>query len=191
MNLGALTETVVSSALVVCFVFAYMAEYTGVSAVIGSYIAGIAISVTNYKHEVFEKVEAISYSIFVPVFFTLIGISAHFAGISKNIGMILIFTIIAILTKFVGASISAKFSGFAWRSSLGIGTAMIARGEVALILAGIGLKNNLLSKDMFAVLVIVVLITTIVTPPMMKVFFKTKALKNTYDIIDIETTKGA
>ena len=69
------TETVISSALIICFVFAYLAEYTEVAAIIGAYIAGVAISVTNFKHEVFEKVETISYSIFVPVFFSSIGVT--------------------------------------------------------------------------------------------------------------------
>lgn len=165
------TEAVISAALIICFTYAYLAEYAGVAAIIGAYIAGVAISVTNYKHEVFEKVETISYSIFVPVFFTSIGVSAQFSGIADNIGLIVSLSIVAILTKLVGSSLGAKVSGFGWRSSLGIGAAMVSRGEVALIIAAIGLESNLLSQDMFAVIVVVVLITTIVTPPMMKWLF--------------------
>ncbi len=173
------TETVISSALIICFMYAYLAEYTGVAAIIGAYIAGVAISVTNFKHEVFEKVETISYSIFVPVFFTSIGITAQFAGISKNIGLIAILSILAILTKLIGASIGAKAAGFGWNSSLGIGAAMVSRGEVALIIAAIGLESRLLSQDIFAVVVVVILVTTIVTPPMMKMFFKSNTQKET------------
>ena len=164
------TETVISSALIICFLFAYMAEFTGVAAIIGAYIAGIAISLTNFKQEIFEKVETISYSIFVPVFFTSIGIAAEFSGIGENLGMIILLSVLAILTKLVGATFGAKVSGFSWNSSLGIGSAMVSRGEVALILASIGLGDKLLSSDMFAVLVVVILVTTLVTPPMMKVF---------------------
>ncbi len=173
------TETVISSALIICFVYAYFAEYTGVAAIIGSYIAGVAISVTDFKHEVFEKVETISYSIFVPVFFTSIGITVEFAGISKNIGLIAILSLLAILTKLIGAAIGAKAAGFGWNSSWGIGTAMVSRGEVALIIAAIGLESKLLSQAMFAVIVVVVLVTTIVTPPMMKWFFKSNPQKET------------
>jgi len=75
------SETVISSALIICFIYAYLAEYTGVAAIIGAYIAGVAISVTKFKHDIFEKVETISYSIFVPIFFTSIGITAEFSGI--------------------------------------------------------------------------------------------------------------
>jgi monovalent cation:proton antiporter-2 (CPA2) family protein len=167
------TEAVTSSALIICFVYAYLAEYTGVAAIIGAYIAGVAISVTNFKHEVFKKVETISYSIFVPVFFTSIGITAQFSGIIENLGLIALLSIIAILTKLIGASIGAKLAGFNWNSSLGIGSAMVSRGEVALIIAAIGLESKLLTQDMFAVIVVVILVTTIVTPPMMKWFFKT------------------
>ncbi|MDR6123340.1 monovalent cation:proton antiporter-2 (CPA2) family protein [Bacillus sp. SLBN-46] len=168
------TETVISSALIICFVYAYLAEYTGVAAIIGSYIAGVAISLTNFKHEVFEKVETIGYSIFVPVFFTSIGVSAQFAGISKHIGLIVLLSILAILTKLFGASLAAKLAGFSWNSSFGIGSAMVSRGEVALIIAAIGLEANLLNQELFAILVVVILVTTIVTPPMMKWFFKPK-----------------
>lgn len=168
------SETVISSALIICFVYAYLAEYTGVAAIIGAYIAGVAISVTNFKHEVFEKVETISYSIFVPVFFTSIGVTAQFADIGKNLGLIIVLSFIAIMTKLVGSSLGAKFAGFNWNSSLGIGAAMVSRGEVALIIAALGLESHLLSQDMFAVIVVVILVTTIVTPPMMKWFFKSK-----------------
>lgn len=170
------SETVISSALIICFVFAYLAEYTGVAAIIGAYIAGVAISVTNYKHEVFEKVETIGYSIFVPVFFASIGISAQFSGVMQNMGLLVILSVLAIATKLIGASIGAKAAGFGWNSSFGIGSAMVSRGEVALVIAAIGLETKLLSPDLFAVLVVVILVTTIVTPPMMKGFFKkTKA----------------
>lgn len=147
-------------------------QNTGVAAIIGAYIAGVAISVTDFKHEVFEKVETISYSIFVPVFFTSIGVTVEFAGITDNIVLIAILCVLAILTKLIGSAIGAKAAGFGWNSSLGIGSAMVSRGEVALIIAAIGLEATLLSQEMFAVLVVVVLVTTIVTPPMMKLFFK-------------------
>ncbi|KAF0092080.1 MAG: Na(+)/H(+)-K(+) antiporter [Fusobacteria bacterium] len=165
------TETIISSALIICFTFAYFAEFTGVSAIIGSYIAGIAISLTHFKDKVIEKINPIGYSIFIPVFLTNIGITADFSGIGENIVLVIVFSIIAILTKIIGASIGALLSGFRWISALGIGAAMISRGEVALIMAKIGLDSSILSKDMFAVLIVVVLITTIITPVLMKYLF--------------------
>lgn len=177
------TESIISAALIICFLYAYAAELTGVAAIIGAYIAGVAISLTDYKHEIFEKVETIGYSIFVPVFFTSIGVKASFDGLSQNIGIIIGLSILAILTKLIGGAIGAKLAKFPYRSSLGIGAAMVSRGEVALIIAAIGLETKLISQELFSILVIVVLVTTIVTPPMMKLFFhqgsSRKKIKNT------------
>jgi monovalent cation:proton antiporter-2 (CPA2) family protein len=177
------TESLVTAALIICFLFAYVAELTGVAAIIGAYIAGVAISQTEYKHKIFEKVETISYSIFVPVFFTSIGVAVSFTGMKENIWLILGLSILAILTKLIGAALGAKMARFSWKSSLGIGAAMVSRGEVALIIATIGLDTKLITQELFAVLVVVVLVTTIVTPPMMKVFFsqgdKRTEMKNT------------
>jgi len=169
------SETLISAALIICFVFAIFAEKTGVAAIIGAYIAGVSISVTNFKHEVVQKVETISYSIFVPVFFTLIGVSVQFAGITTSIPMIMVLSLIAIATKLIGGALGAKLAGFNRKSSLGIGSAMVSRGEVALIIASTGLANKLLTDKMFSIIVIVVLITTIVTPLLMKIFFTEKS----------------
>ena len=168
------SEMVISTALIVCFVYAYVAEYTGVANIIGAYIAGIAIGITKSKEVVFEKVETISYSIFVPVFFAYIGISAEFSGIIDNLVLIILLSIFAILTKFIGAGAGAKLSGFNWRSSMGIGSAMVSRGEVALIVASLGIASNLITQDLYATMIVVVIVTTVVTPPMMKIFFNSK-----------------
>jgi monovalent cation:proton antiporter-2 (CPA2) family protein len=168
------SESVISTALIICFVFSFAAEYTGVANIIGAYIAGIAIGLTKFKHEVFVKVETISYSIFVPVFFAYIGISAVFTGILENLGLIISLSILAVLTKFIGAGLGAKLSGFGWNRSMGIGSAMVSRGEVALIVAAMGLSANLITQDLFATVIVVVIVTTVVTPPMMKWFFQSK-----------------
>lgn len=171
------SESVVSAALILCFVFAFAAEYTGVANIIGAYIAGIAISQTKFKKVVFEKVETISYSLFVPVFFAYIGISAEFSGILDNLWLIIGLSVLALLTKFIGSGLGAKLTGFNWRNSMGIGSAMISRGEVALIVASIGLSANLVPQSLYATIIVVVIVTTIATPPLMKIFFHTKSLK--------------
>jgi monovalent cation:proton antiporter-2 (CPA2) family protein len=176
-------QSVLSAALIICFLYAFLADWAGVSAIIGAYMAGVAVSVTKWKSEVFEKTETISYSLFVPIFFTSVGVAAHFHGIGESFWLLVILSILAIFTKLIGASWGAKAAGFSWGSSLGIGASMVSRGEVALILANIGLEHQLVSQELFTILVVVVLITTIATPPMMKWFFMigapAKSLKNT------------
>ncbi|GIP50570.1 sodium:proton antiporter [Paenibacillus sp. J53TS2] len=165
------SESVISAGLIICFLYAYMAEYAGVAAIIGAYIAGVALSLTDYKHEVTEKIETIGYAVFVPVFFTTIGVKVDFTGLASQIPLIIGLSLLAIATKLVGSAYGARLAGFGWRSALGIGSAMVSRGEVALIIAAIGQDAGLLQDDLFAVIVLVVLVTTIVTPPMMKYFF--------------------
>lgn len=180
MKLGSrlkVSEPVMATALVICFVFAWAADYTGVADIIGAYIAGVAIGLTKSRHVIVEKVETIGYSLFVPVFFTMIGISAEFSGIMQHLWIIVLLSLLAIATKLVGAGLGAKLSGFGWRSSAGIGAAMVSRGEVALIVASIGINSDLIDESLFAIIVVVVLVTTIVTPPMMKWFFQSKEEK--------------
>lgn len=166
------TESVVSAGLIIVFSYAFVAEISGVAAIIGAYIAGIAISVTDYKKEVSNKIATIGYSIFIPVFFTSIGIQADFSGLVNSFWIVLLISFIAIISKLIGASIGARITSFHWKNSLAIGTAMISRGEVALILAALGMKTGMVSEDLFAVIVAVVLVTTIISPPLMKLAFK-------------------
>ncbi|MGH1297677.1 cation:proton antiporter [Bacillus pretiosus] len=173
------SESIVSAALIICFSFAYFGERLGIAGIIGAFAAGIAISQTNYKHEVEKKVEPIAYAMFVPVFFVSIGMNITFDGIGDQIWFILALTVIAILTKLIGCGFGARMTGFDAKSSAIIGAGMVSRGEVALILAGTGLSSGLLAQDYFTAIVIVVILTTMVTPPMLKYTFgaKDKAMK--------------
>ncbi|MBU5673382.1 cation:proton antiporter [Paenibacillus brevis] len=175
------SETVVTAALISCFLLSHLAEYTGVAAIIGAYIAGISISRTFYKTIVTEKVETMAYALFVPVFFTTIGLKVNFSGLWSEIPLIIGLSLLAIATKLIGAALGAKASGFGWRSALGIGSAMVSRGEVALIIAAIGQEAQLIPDGLFAIIVIVVLVTTLVTPPMMKLFFADPKPENAHN----------
>ncbi|WP_242285042.1 cation:proton antiporter [Bacillus cereus group sp. BfR-BA-01394] len=173
------SESIVSSALIICFSFAYFGELLGIAGIIGAFAAGIAISQTNYKHEVEKKVEPIAYAMFVPVFFVSIGMNITFDGIGNQIWFILALTVIAVLTKLIGCGFGARMTGFDAKSSAIIGAGMVSRGEVALIIAGTGLSSGLLAQDYFTAIVIVVILTTMITPPMLKYTFgaKDKAMK--------------
>ncbi|WP_242214222.1 cation:proton antiporter [Bacillus cereus group sp. BfR-BA-01383] len=173
------SESIVSAALIICFSFAYFGELLGIAGIIGAFAAGIAISQTNYKHEVEKKVEPIAYAMFVPVFFVSIGMNITFDGIGDQVWFILALTVIAVLTKLIGCGFGARMTGFDAKSSAIIGAGMVSRGEVALIIAGTGLSSGLLAQDYFTAIVIVVILTTMITPPMLKYTFgaKDKAMK--------------
>ena len=173
------SESIVSAALIICFSFAYFGELLGIAGIIGAFAAGIAISQTNYKHEVEKKVEPIAYAMFVPVFFVSIGMNITFDGLGNQIWFILALTVIAVLTKLIGCGFGARMTGFDAKYSAIIGAGMVSRGEVALIIAGTGLSSGLLVQDYFTAIVIVVILTTMITPPMLKYTFgaKDKAMK--------------
>ncbi|MBG9793977.1 sodium:proton antiporter [Paenibacillus dendritiformis] len=166
------TEAVISAALIICFAFSYFAEWMQMAGIIGAFAAGIAVSMTPYKHDVEHKVEPIAYSIFVPVFFVSIGLNVSFDGIGSQLGLLAVITIIAVVTKLAGGWLGARVTGFDSRSSLAIGAGMISRGEVALIIAATGLQSGLLQPEYFTSIIIMVIITTLVTPPMLKMLFK-------------------
>jgi Kef-type K+ transport system membrane component KefB len=140
--------------------------------IVGSYFAGLMLSMSSFKEELFEKVETVSFSFFVPIFFVNIGLIADISGINTTIlAMIITLTIVAIITKLIGGAIGAKIARFNNRSSLGIGAGMIARGEVGLIVGTIGLSKGLITNELFTATVVIVLVTTLVTPPLLKIFF--------------------
>ncbi|RYM05207.1 cation:proton antiporter [Sporolactobacillus sp. THM7-7] len=166
------SEPVISAAIIVCFSFAYYAEMLGIAAIIGAFIAGVALSKTPFKEQVEHKIEPIAYGVFVPIFFVSIGLKVSFAGLGEQVWFIVAISLLAIFTKLAGSGIGAWLTGFDFHSSARIGSGMISRGEVALILASIGLDAHLLAKAYFTPLIFVVIITTIVTPPTLKILFK-------------------
>ncbi|KAF9140360.1 hypothetical protein BGX30_006632 [Mortierella sp. GBA39] len=165
------TEAVISGALIVCFALSYFADLMGVAAIIGAFAAGIAVSRTPFKHDVEDRLEPVAYSFFVPVFFVSIGLNITFEGAANQLLFMGVITIVAILTKLLGGGLGAKLTGFNGRSSLAIGSGMISRGEVALIIAATGLESGLLQQKYFTSVVIVVILTTLVTPPLLKMLF--------------------
>lgn len=168
------TETVITAGLIICFGFSYFAEWMGVAGIIGAFAAGIAISQTGFKQEVEHKIEPIAYSIFVPVFFVSIGLNVTFEGVGSQIGLIVVISLVAIVTKLLGGGAGALLTGFDRKSALAIGSGMISRGEVALIIASTGLASGLLDSQYFTSVVIMVIVTTLVTPPLLKLTFARK-----------------
>ncbi|MCG0313376.1 MAG: cation:proton antiporter [Calditerricola sp.] len=162
------TESLASGALIICFFYAYAADAFGIAPIIGAFIAGAAIGATTFERQVLEKVEPISYAFFVPVFFTSIGVAAELKGLGDNVGLAVILSLVALLTKLIGAYLGARASGFSHRPSLAVGVGMISRGEVALIIASIGLSEKLLPPSLFTVALLVILVTTLATPPLLK-----------------------
>ena len=161
-------SSVTIMSLVICLGMAYLADLVGLSAVVGAFFAGIAVAQTPYKKEIDANIEPIGYAVFIPMFFTSIGLNMSFDGFIKNIWFIVILTILAVLTKLLGGGFGARLLGFDFNSAYVIGAGMISRGEMALIIVQIGYTAHLLSTEYYSAVIMVIIISTILAPFMLK-----------------------
>ncbi|AZZ61428.1 cation:proton antiporter [Oenococcus sp. UCMA 16435] len=173
MDLSAIFEIPVSEiimALMLCFGLSYIADLMGLSTVIGSFFAGIAVGQTDYKKMINKGIQPIGYGLFIPVFFISIGLNITFKGIIDDFLLFIILTIVGIISKTIGAGAGAKLFGFSNQSSLMIGFGMVSRGEMALIIAQIGFQSRLLSVDRYSAVISAIFVCTLVAPFLLKKF---------------------
>lgn len=159
-----------------CLAMSFAAEvFFGVADITGAFVAGLALSGTKRIHYVNNRFETLSYMLLSPVFFASIGLKVTLSSMSSELILFaILLLIVAIITKVVGCGLGAKICRYTNKESLQIGIGMISRGEVALIVASKGEAVGLMNPDFFGPIVIMVVITTIVTPILLKLVFKGK-----------------
>lgn len=166
------SQGVLAAALVVAFVYAWTAEVVGmVAPITGAYIAGVLVARSPFKRDVDEGIHPLTYSLFVPVFFISIGLQANGRELGSQAAFTPVLVLVAIVAKVVGSGALARVCGFSNAESLRVGVGMISRGEVGLIVAGYGLTNGLIGQEVFSASVLMVLATTMVTPPLLRLVF--------------------
>jgi len=148
-------------------------EKQGMALKIGAYITGLSLSKTDIAPIIRERVRGI-YDFFVPVFFVVMGMMVNFRDflLPHVLAFGLIYTATAIIAKIVGCSGPALLLGFNGKGALRIGMGMVPRGEFVLIIASFGLASGVLSEQLFAVIVLMTLITTLAAPPLMIMSFR-------------------
>ena len=158
-------------ALAMAFLASAVAEiYFGLAMIIGAYTMGLALSSTELKHRIEEPMRSIN-NFMVPAFFVVIGMQVDFTAFGSgdtSLASVIVFafvlTVFAVISKIVGSGVPALFVGFnrigAYRVSLG----MLPRGEVALIIAGIGLTSGVIGQDIFGVAIVMTVVTTVIAP---------------------------
>lgn len=166
----------VIAAFVICLLMAYFAEvFFGVADITGAFFAGLIITKTTKTNYVAKRFDTLSYILLSPIFFASIGIQVELPAMTANIiWFAVILTVVAILTKVVGCGFGAKMCGYKNKDCVRIGAGMISRGEVALIVAAKGNAVGLMSAALLGPVVIVVVLTTIVAPILLKVTFAHK-----------------
>ncbi|GAA0120385.1 cation:proton antiporter [Clostridium perfringens] len=164
-------------AFVFCLLLSFSAEeFFGVADITGAFIAGLVISDSNRSKYLNSRFETLSYMLLSPIFFASIGIKVELTAMTKTIFIFaILLLLVAILSKVIGCGLGAKLCKYSNREAIQIGTGMISRGEVALIVANKGIAMGLMLPEFLAPVVIVVVVTTIVTPILLKVVFNNKS----------------
>lgn len=157
-----------------CLILSYVSEeFFGIADITGAYFAGLMLCATKVGPYISRRCEIASYLIFSPVFFASVGLKVALGGMNTSIWIFsIVLLVIAILTKVVGCGAGALMCKCNMKEALQIGIGMVSRGEVALIVAQKGYQCGLLNDVLFAPVVVVVIVTTLITPMLLKMAMK-------------------
>lgn len=158
------------AAIAIAFAYGLVAEVVGLSAIVGAFIAGVSLESLKIKsyHEGAEYLEAI----FAAIFFVSLGVLVNVQAAASAGIFIVALTAVAIATKLVGCAIPAFLMGLKRNEAIIVGLGMVPRGEIAIIAALFGLSNGLIGQPVYAAILMMSLLTTIVTPAFMKQLFQ-------------------
>jgi Kef-type K+ transport system membrane component KefB len=155
-------------AIAIGLLYGVAAERAGLAAITGAYVAGLLINRRDERTEITSGTQVLAYGLFIPIFLVKTGMDAHLDALLPAFGFIVATTVIAILSKVVGCGLGARACGLSPRQSLIVGIGMISRGEVALVVATLALASGAISQAVFGATVLVVVTTTLVTPPLLR-----------------------
>ncbi|MBR4112570.1 MAG: cation:proton antiporter [Ruminiclostridium sp.] len=160
--------------LALCMIMAYCAEhFFGIADITGAYVAGLILCNLRDSEYIAEKMDISSYMMFGPVFFASIGLKTEFSGFTSELLVFsLLFVAVALLTKIIGCGLVAKIFRYNMKDSLKVGIGMMTRGEVALIVAQKGLSVGLLDSVYFTSVILLIIVSSILTPILMKLLFR-------------------
>lgn len=174
-------------AFVFCLLMSFIAEEVfGVADITGAFMAGLVLSGTKRSNFVASKFDVLSYLYLSPIFFASIGLKVVLPSMNGIIvGFAVVLVLVAILSKVVGCGVGAKLCHYKNHQCIKIGVGMVSRGEVALIVASKGAALGLLGSNFIGPIVVVVVITTVITPVLLKMCFN-----DGNQITNIGTEKG-
>jgi Kef-type K+ transport system membrane component KefB len=165
-------EIALSTALALAFLVSALADKVRLAAITGAFVAGIVMSKAPVAGSLKDKISTIGYGLFIPIFFVEMGVRTDLQALGTVSLLALAIVAVAMFDKIVGCGIGALLSGFSRGDSLRVGVGMMPRAEVALIVAAIGTKANIVGPTLFSITVMIVLVTSLVTPLLVKYAFK-------------------
>ncbi|MBM4406992.1 MAG: cation:proton antiporter [Chloroflexi bacterium] len=155
--------TALALAVALAFFSSALAETFGLAMIIGAYSIGLALSSTRLKHSIEQPLTSIT-AVMVPIFFVVMGTLVDLGSMKEALTFGIVLTLLAIISKVIGAGFPALFTGFNLRGASRIGIGMLPRGEVALIVAGVGLSRGVIEQDEFGVAIMMTIVTTVIAP---------------------------
>src|SRR6266567_196710 len=181
-------EAVPSCIFALIMMYAISAEWLGsVAGITGAYLLGYVFAGSEYKADVERSFHAIGHGLFIPLFFVAIGLSSDYRALAGHWTLLALVFVVAVIGKLVGCGFAALASGMDWVRSLRIGCGMISRGEVGLIVTAMGASTGIFGRSEVAVMVAVVLLTTVLTPVVLRGAFNLSSQQD----IEEGLTKGA
>lgn len=168
-------------ALVLALFFGWSAAYLGgIASITGAFIAGLGLSraYESVKHQIDVATTNIAYAFLVPVFFISVGLQTDLSIFPLSaLPFAILLLIVAVASKVLGCGVGANLTGFTRQESLRLGVCMVSRGEVGLIIASLGLSSGVFIADdpLFASLFLVIILTTVMTPPLVRRSFHESA----------------
>jgi Kef-type K+ transport system membrane component KefB len=161
------SESPLLPAVILCLGLAALSAELGLAAIIGAFLAGMIVAETKEQHPIEEEVEPL-YAFFPPFFFAFIGMQVDLGALADAgaLALLAAVTALAVVTKFVGAYVGARRLGRGDAAFVGAG--MVPRGEVGIIVAGIGATAGVVDEELFAVIVGMSILTTLVVPPVLR-----------------------
>lgn len=148
--------------------------FGGLAMIIGAYVAGLSLSTTELSEMLENRLSAV-YDVLVPVFFVIMGMLVDFKAMGGALLFGVVFSLFAIVSKVAGCSLPALLLRFNGIGALRVGLGMLPRGEVALIIAGVGLAEGVIGKSIFGVSIMMTMVTTLLAPICLIHAFKSEA----------------
>lgn len=163
------TEPVLSIAIAIALVLAALSAKIGLAAIVGAFLAGIIVGETPKEEELHDRTLPL-YAFFVPFFFVHVGTLVDLSSMKGSLLLTVAVTLLAIVGKLVGSGVSALKLGA--RSASIIGTGMVPRGEVGILVASLGLGLGIIDASLYGVVVAMSILTTLIAPPALTLLFR-------------------
>lgn len=178
-------ESVGSCVLALVLLYAVLAEWLGsVAGITGAYLLGYVFAGSSYKADIERTFYALGHALFIPLFFVSIGLVSNFRALGGHWLLLTVIFIIAVISKLIGCGIAAYARGMGTVRSFRVGCGMMSRGEVGLIVTAMGAASGIFKQPEVAVMVTVVLLTTLLTPLALRGAFQLKCAEDDEDMSD-------